>query len=334
MPNGSRIAFERVSPHPYLPRVPGTFFSVLTANPAVVEFKGETLLFFRGQDETGADQIGLWKTPSDQVDGVTWATQFPEPVIPVSTDPGAPDQSYILDPAVVARGDSLFVYYTGKTNGADTFSTVSLAISTDGETFEKWEGNPVLRDAIAPEVVLHDGTFYLFYQRLHPDRYWEVYVATSRDGVTFDVENERKVFGPSREAGAFDEHSVATVRIVLEDGIFYMTYAACREYLDYPESIGLARSRDLVTWERYPGNPVFERGAPGTWDEGALWFPEVQRVDGRYLMWYEGTGAGLGMASQAAREASRLARDEDYGGYRTTSFSQIGLAVFEGDLGW
>ena len=330
---GRAIAFERASETPYIPRVPGTFFSVLVANPAVTEFGGETFFFFRGQDETGADQIGLWKTPTRVADGIAWQTQVPQPVIPVSNDPDAPDQSYILDPAVVVSGDSLFVYYTGKTAGAETFSTVSLAISTDGETFDKLETNPVLADAIAPEVVLRDGTFYLFYQRLHPDRYWEVYVATSSDGVHFDVDNERRVFGPSREAGTFDAHSVATVRILEEDGVSYMTYAACRRYLDYPESIGLARSRDLVTWERYPGNPIFERGAPGTWDEGALWFAEVQKVGGRYLMWYEGTGTGLGLASDVAREASRRAREEDYGGYRTTSFSQMGLATFEGSLG-
>jgi len=327
------ITFERASEHPYIPRVPGTFFSVLAANPAVVEFNEETFFFFRGQDETKADQIGLWKTPTAEADGIDWRTQFPEPVIPVSEDPNAPDQSYILDPAVLVKGDSLLVYYTGKTAGASTFSTVSLAISTDGETFDKLATNPVLSDAIAPEVVLHEGTVYLFYQRLHPDRYWEVYVATSTDGIHFDTENEQKVFGPSQVDGAFDEHSIATVRILREGDTFYMTYAACREYLDYPESIGLAQSTDLMTWERYPGNPIFERGAPGTWDEGALWFAEVQKFGDRYLMWYEGTGTGLGLASEAAREASRLARDEDYGGYRITSFSQIGLAVFEGDLG-
>jgi predicted GH43/DUF377 family glycosyl hydrolase len=328
----STITFKRMSEHPYIPRVPGTFFSVLVANPAVIEFKGETFFFFRGQDESGKDQIGLWKTPAREADGIHWSNQFPDPVIPVSENPDAPDHSYILDPAVVVKGDSLLVYYTGKSENASTFSTVSLSMTTDGETFSKFEANPVLEEAIAPEVVLHEGLFYLFYQRLHEDRFWEVYVATSRDGIHFDVANDRKVFGPSREPDAFDEHSVATVRIFKEEDYYYMTYAACRTYLDYPESIGLARSQDLITWERYPQNPIFERGAPGAWDEAALWFATVRKIDGRYLMWYEGTGTGLGLISERARAASRVARDEEYGGYRSTSFSQMGLAVFEGSI--
>lgn len=328
----STIQFERISPHPYIPRVPGTFFSVLVANPAVIAFKEDLFFFFRGQDESKADQIGLWKASADEADGIHWEEQFPEPVIPVSTEPDAPDQSYILDPAVVVKGDSLLVYYTGKSVGASTFSTISLSITTDGETFSKYEANPILEDAIAPEVVFRDGLFYLFYQRLHEGRYWEVYVATSQDGINFDVANEKKVFGPSQQEGAFDAFSVATVRIFQEGDYYYMTYAACTQYLDYPESIGLARSRDLLNWERYPHNPIFERGAPGTWDEGALWFATVRKIDGKYMMWYEGTGAGLGLISEKAREASRQAREDEYGGYRATSFSQMGLAVFDGSL--
>ena len=233
----------------------------------------------------------------------------------------------------MVKGDSLLVYYTGKSENASTFSTISLSITTDGQTFTKFEANPILEDAIAPEVVFHDGLFYLFYQRLHEDRFWEVYVATSQDGIDFDVANEQKMFGPSRQAGTFDAHSVATVRIFKEGDYFYMTYAACERFLDYPESIGLARSRDLVHWERYPHNPIFERGEAGTWDEGALWFATVRKIGDRYMMWYEGAGTGLGLVSEAARAASRVAREEDYGGYRTTSFSQMGLAAFEGSIG-
>jgi predicted GH43/DUF377 family glycosyl hydrolase len=315
-----------------LSRVPRTFFSVLVANPAVIEFKGDTYFFFRGQDESGKDQIGLWKTPSASADGIHWSVQYPEPVIPVSTESDAPDKNYILDPAVVVKGDSLLVYYTGKSAGATTFSTICLSITTDGKTFTKYELNPIIEGAIAPEVVFHDGLFYLFYQRLHADNYWEIYVATGTDGIRFDFENETRVFGPSRIEGRFDAHSVATARIFKEDDYFYMTYAACTKYLDYPESIGLARSQDLIHWERYPHNPIFERGEAGTWDEAALWFATVRKIDGRYLMWYEGTGTGLGLIAEKAREASGIAREEEYGGYRSVSFSQMGLAVFEGAI--
>ncbi len=328
----STIKFERWAQHPYIPRVPSTFFSVLAANPAVVDFKGDMFFFFRGQDESGKDQIGLWKTPTEEADGIHWKEQLSKPVIPVSTRLDAPDNSYILDPAVVVKGNSLLVYYTGKSKNASSFSTISLAITTDGQSFTKYKANPLIEGAIAPEVVFYNELFYLFYQRLHAERFWEVYVATSQDGIAFDIENERKVFGPSREAGTFGAHSIATVRIFKEGDYFYMTYAACERFLDYPESIGLARSRDLINWDRYPHNPIFERGDAGTWDEGALWFATIRKLDGRYMMWYEGAGTGLGLISEKAREASQIAREENYGGYRTVSFSQMGLAVFDGSI--
>jgi predicted GH43/DUF377 family glycosyl hydrolase len=330
------IQFLRLSANPYVARKPGTFHSRLVANPAVADYKGRTYFIFRGQGEAEHDQIGLWSTPSAAAGGLEWSTRLPVPVIPVSDHPNAPDNKHVLDPAVIAVGETLFVYYTARAIAGDPDYSICLATSTDGISFTKAATNPLIAGVIAPEVVHHDGRFHLFYQRRHRDDYWELFMATSGDGITFDVANERRVFGPSRRPGAFDSHSIATARLVREGEYWYMTYAAATRYLDYPESIGLARSRDLVHWERYPGNPIFERGSAGTWDEAALWYPTVRRLGGRYLMWYEGAGTSLGLATDAARSASRTARECNYGGYLETSFSQIGVAEFRGDLssGW
>lgn len=325
----SKILFERISTEPNVSRTANTFYSKLVANPAIVEFKGVTHFIFRGQGESGHDQIGMWTTPSDRADGIHWDNHIPSPIIPVSADPNAPDSQHILDPGVVAKGDSLFVYYTAKSVKPDPNYSICLAISTDGITFNKYASNPVLDLAIAPEVVYHDGLFYVFYQE-QVDDYWEVFVATSKNGIDFNRNPKRKILSPSHTPGAFDQHSVATVRIVKEGDYFYMTYGACTKYIDYPESIGLARSTDLIHWEQYAHNPVFVRGDAGTWDEGALWFPTVRNMQDQYVMWYEGGGTGLGLQTEEAREASRKAREENYGGYMNTAFSQIGTAVFKG----
>lgn len=324
-----KISFERISLEPSVPRAPNSFYSKLVANPAVIDFKGVTHFIFRGQGESGHDQIGMWTTPSEKADGVHWENHIPTPIIPVSVDSQAPDSQHILDPGVVVKGDSLFVYYTAKSSRPDPNYSICLATSTDGVTFTKYASNPVLDLAIAPEVVYHDGLFYLFYQE-QVDDYWEVYVATSKNGIDFNRTPKQKVLGPSQTPGAFDEHSVATVRIVKEDDYFYMTYGASTKYIDYPESIGLARSKDLIHWESYAQNPVFVRGEAGTWDEGALWFPTVRKLQDRYVMWYEGCGTGLGLQTPEAQESSRKAREENYGGYLNTAYSQIGTAVFKG----
>jgi len=85
---------------------------------------------------------------------------------------------------------------------------------------------------------------------------------------------------------------------------------------DYPAQAGFAVSRDLVRWKKYAGNPIFERGEAGAWDEGAVWFPTVKRINDRYWMWYEGYGGGT-------------SRNEAYDTNLTEARSQIGLATLD-----
>lgn len=69
---------------------------------------------------------------------------------------------------------------------------------------------------------------------------------------------------------------------------------------------------------RHSGNPIFSRGEAGAWDEGAIWFTTVERINGEYFLWYEGYGGGT-------------ARTEPYGSYLKGGKSQIGLTTLETD---
>lgn len=64
-----------------------------------------------------------------------------------------------------------------------------------------------------------------------------------------------------------------------------------------------------------PG-PVLPAGAAGQWDEGAVWFATIERIGGRYWMWYEGYGGGD-------------ARNTEYGTYLDPARLQIGLATLD-----
>jgi predicted GH43/DUF377 family glycosyl hydrolase len=327
------MKFSRISAQPFIPRLEGTFHSQLVANPDLLEFKECLYLFFRGQDERGHDQIGMWRQPIAVADGYTWEQKNSEPIIKVSVDPAAHDSNHILDPAAIEFNGMIYLYYTSKSQRSKNEYSISLAISGDGQSYEKYGSAPVLPGVIAPEVVYRDGYIYLFFQRHNVEKdCWEIYFRTSEDGKFFSEETERLVFEPHTSAQTIDSKSVATVRIFEENEIYYMFYAACKTFLDYPESIGMARSTDLISWERYPDNPVFTRGEIGQWDEGAIWYPTIYNFKGRYLMFYEGAGVGLGIESEDAQNASQKARNENYGAYLETSFSQIGLSFHEGAM--
>mgnify|MGYP005844513215 CR=1 FL=1 len=321
--------FRRYKNNPVIPRTPRTFYSIYSANPDVIFFKGKYHFYFRGQGAEGRDRIGVAYASPEKFDGIHWEMYEGNPVIGTG-EKDSFDADHVLDPAAIEFNGKIYLYYTAHFSSAHKSST-GLAISDDGTTFQKIGKNPVISD-IAPEAVVKDGKVYLFASHTMPGGYFEIHRYESADGIYFPVSTKQVVFRPSGIKGAFDRFSVTTVRIWQEHDWFYMTYAGCVEFYDYPGAIGLARSKDLLNWQRYPRNPILARGEPGTWDEAALWFATVMKVGKKYYMWYEGGGSGMGLDTPEAREASRIAREENYGGYGKTTFSQIGLATYEGEM--
>lgn len=332
----SRIEFTRYGENPVIPRTKGTFFSIFSANPDLLFFNKKYHLYFRGQAEAGHDQIGVAYAAPERFDGIHWEMAPENPIIKVSASAEDFDSGHILDPAAIVWNRKVYLYYSAHNmywKIRNVPSSIGLAISEDGTHFEKYAANPVIYGT-APEAVVFQDNVHLFFQRRTEGGFFEIRKCHSEDGIHFPETNRTTVFKPSGQPGAFGRFSISTVRIWQEKDWFYMFYGGCNRYYDYPIAIGLARSRNLLDWERYPGNPIFERGEPGTWDEGAVWFATVYRHKDKYLLWYEGTGCGLGTETAPARAASQECREQDYGGYAKTSFSQIGLATFEGSLEW
>ncbi|NOZ60070.1 MAG: hypothetical protein GXO74_00160, partial [Calditrichaeota bacterium] len=114
----------------------------------------------------------------------------------------------------------------------------------------------------------------------------------------------------------WESHTVETPRIFREGDLFHMIYCGSGEHDDYPEHAGLAISRDLIHWKKFPHNPIFSRGDRGNWDEGAIWFTTVEKIAGKYFLWYEGYGGGEN-------------RDVPYDSYLESGRSQIGLAILQ-----
>ena len=303
----------RCADNPILPAEPGTWREAQTANPDLLLIDDTYVLYFRGQ-EGGHDRIGCATCPVSDFDGVSWSVR-PDPVVDVG-DPGDWDEQHALDPASLVSGGTVFLYYSAVSSYCSR--SVCLATSADGLRFVKYSGNPVVIGG-APEVVKRDGVFYLFHWRAREGGAgFEIHCSTSRDGYHFDPVSDAPVL-PAGPEGAWDSRTVETPRIFEEEGVYRMCYCGSDRWDDYPSAMGLAFSRDLLSWHKHEGNPVFARGAEGEWDEGAIWFTTVEKIHGRYWMWYEGYGGGT-------------ARNEEYGSYLTGGRSQIGLATLDGGL--
>jgi predicted GH43/DUF377 family glycosyl hydrolase len=240
--------------------------------------QGDRYLNFYVGKAGGKDSIGVAWSVVDRFDGTTWNDYPANPVLSPG-EPGSYDSRHIVDPASVEWGGKIYLYFSALGDGPDS---LGLAISEDGMHFTKLE-KPVLVGR-APEVVKAGDTLYLFYSMESSKGGYEFHLATSKDGLNFTAEGP--VFSP--EPASWDSLSVVTPRIFSADDIYVMFYAGDDKEKDYPLNFGIAFSDDLRNWKRYPGNPVFSCGVPGSWESRAIWYPEVLKLGDTYYLWYEG----------------------------------------------
>ncbi|MBQ99266.1 MAG: hypothetical protein CMO60_00210 [Verrucomicrobiales bacterium] len=164
---------------------------------------------------------------------------------------------------------------------------ICLSTSNDGHTWVKAPNNPILVHQLegwerinlgTPSLLKADGTWYLFYHGFDGQKV-QIGLASglSLDGLQRHPQNPLVPF----DAGAWDSGTVGKRSIIREGDWYYMAYEgstdkaynvnsanpACQvnNSPDNPDCIdfggsnwstGLARSRDLVNWTKYPGNPI------------------------------------------------------------------------------
>jgi predicted GH43/DUF377 family glycosyl hydrolase len=330
---------QRHPANPVIPVVPDTWRNYVTANVDIVRWQDEWRLYFRGnhKDESGTVHaaIGLLTCPVDEFDGVTWR-EYPGNPITTPGEPGSVDDVGAIDPSVLIVDGKFLLYYTAVPSGrkapgdsakADrgrswghTVKSIALAVSDDGLSFRRWGTEPIIPAfAAAPEVICHDGEFWLFYAGYHERGGTDIYLVRSSDPFRFDHAQRQMVLtvGP----GNWESLSVTTPRIFCDNGTWYMVYAGSDRHEDTPWHFGVAASRDLIHWTKYDGNPIFARGDEGAWDDCGIWYGTTIKVGDVYYMWYEGRSSG----------EPQVAADARPGGRGRGGFSQIGLATMRSD---
>jgi predicted GH43/DUF377 family glycosyl hydrolase len=331
---------QRHPANPTIPVVPDTWRNYVTANVDILPWQDEWRLYFRGnhKDENGVVHaaIGLLTCPRDEFDGVTWHEYAGNPIT-TPGETGSIDDVGAIDPTVLVVDGIFLMYYTAvpKTIEVHKASTktsrgaswghpvksIALAVSEDGLSFRRWGNEPIIPPfAAAPEVVHQDGEFWLFYSAFHERGGTDVYLVRSKDPYHFE-HTQRQMVLTVGEPGSWEGISVTTPRIFRDNDIWYMVYAGSDRHEDTPWHFGLAASRDLEQWTKYEGNPIFERGGEGEWDDCGIWYGTTVKIGDVYYMWYEGRSCGEPQAVADARPGGR-----GRGGY-----SQIGLATMRSD---
>src|SRR5579864_101942 len=171
--------------------------------------------------------------------------------------------SWVEDMCVLHEGDTYFMFAEGKDDIAHWLTSPNGVHWTEHGPLDirKANGEPISAGPRGtPAVWVEGGTWYLFYERNDLG----VWLATSEDHlVGTNVQDEPGLaMGPE----PYDLHAVAMNQVVKRDGVYYAFYHANahRPWKDWTTNV--ARSRDLVHWEKYSGNPIIDHN----WSSGIL----------------------------------------------------------------
>src|SRR5262245_46760129 len=189
-------------------------------------------------------------------------------------------------------------------------STTAYATSTDGLSWTKYAGNPVMSPSApwegagstnhenSPTAILkEDGLYKLWYHAISGTTR-QIGHAESPDGLNWTKYAGNPVLSPGA-AGAWDAGSVCEPRVIHAGAQYFMFYTRCTG----SHGIGLATSPDGRNWTKHAGNPVLSLGPSGAWDSHQVSWGEVYYDGQRFYMWYPGnastTGFSLGLATSA-----------------------------------
>lgn len=221
---------------------------------------------------------------------------------------GSYDQLKIGPRAILREAPNVWKMWYEAVPGGNQ-STTAYATSSDGLTWTKYAGNPVMSPSEpwegaggtnhedSPTAVLkEDGRYRLWYHAISGTTR-QIGYAESTDGLTWTKFAGNPVLTPG-PAGAWDADTVCEPRVIHVGAQYDMFYTHCAG----SHGIGLATSPDGKTWTKYSGNPVLTVGSSGAWDSLQVSWGEVYYDGQRFFMWYPGnnsstTGFSLGLAT-------------------------------------
>ncbi len=151
-------------------------------------------------------------------------------------------------------------------------------------------------DIKAPRVLKrHDGKYWSLYGAYPRQGGYELRpgyegVACSDDGLTWRRARDEPILSVHQpDCGEWEKDCIYQPWLLEHEGSYYNFYNAANGGI---EQLGLARSRDLLTWKRYAFNPVIPNGPPGSYNEAFSSDGKVFWDQDHWVNFFFGVGRG------------------------------------------
>jgi predicted GH43/DUF377 family glycosyl hydrolase len=258
---------------------PGDWDSADVLNPSVVRKDHMYYNFYSGFDGK------TWHTGlAISSDGVHWRKQGR--IISPKSESWEGDY-WAANGAALWNGSEFFYWYQA---GPRETPEIGLAQSSDGRQWRKHPA-PVLetgprgswdeRGVADPYVVRIDDSEYMYYLGQDRARRQRLGVARSRDGIHWEKLRDNPILELGAD-GAFDENGLGEPAVWQSHGKYWMLYTG-RDRVEY-RRLGLARSRDGVTWEKLPGSFAGSE----RWNNKVICDPSVLVEGDSIRVWFGG----------------------------------------------
>ena len=212
--------------------------------------------------------------------------------------------THIMDQMVVKHNGTYWMYYTGgtTTNGNQYYLQnayhIGLATSTNGISWTKYSGNPILSARVdsfdythlcSPIVIVENGTFHMYYSgnrgSRNPSQLQDINVcyANSTDGYNWTKYSSNPVLLNGPATTDWNGNAVRPGSVVRgPDGKLLLHVRG--KGLNQPAGLGAATSVDFKSWAYVTNKALYTSDATG-WEDAHTYYNQMEHHNGTSRVW-------------------------------------------------
>lgn len=264
----------------------------ITYHPQIIEHENNFYLIYTGTTSAKAlcfrHDIGL-ATSNDLSE---WKRYRNNPILSPGKK-GEWDGDLVAHSFIIKKEEQYFMFYDGSPKG-NWHEGIGVAISDDLIHWQKYEKNPVLKSGdfwwdknhVSRCCVFSDkGKYYMFFAG-HDGTCERIGIAKSDDLLSWKKISSDPVLDLGQQ-GDWDDFHISDPRVLKVDDLYLMFYSGydCKEKKG---RLGLAYSRDLISWQRFKDNPIMDTGKKGDWDDNEAARASMLKTGEKYYLAYSG----------------------------------------------